>query len=323
MIEKKVSEDAAGQRLDKYVRKLLPNVPKSHVYKMFRTRKVRLNSRRGQVDDLLEEGDEVTIRGTADALLGARVQPQGDERPRRLPPRAPVSLCILFEDEHVLALDKPAGMAAHPGSGIESGTVVDEVRAYLGKKAVRNEFAASPAHRLDRDTSGVILVAKSRRAMVRFTEMFTAGQADKEYLALAKGHFPRPVGVIDLPLPEHQQTAKSRQERGVHMQEAVTRYLVLAKGQWVSLLACTIETGRTHQIRRHLAAIGHPVAGDRRHGDFSFNRELRAKYGMKRMFLHARRIRFDHPIDGRSVTVEAPLCPELAAALKKMGIANP
>jgi 23S rRNA pseudouridine955/2504/2580 synthase len=211
-------------------------------------------------------------------------------------------------------------MAVHPGSGIDSGTLVDEVRAYLGPHAVHNEFAPSPAHRLDRETSGVILVAKRRRAMVRFTEIFTEGAADKTYLTLAKGHFAEARGVIDLPLSEHEQSGKSKRQRGINMQPAVTHYRVLAAGPSLSLLECTIETGRTHQIRRHLAAAGHPVAGDRRYGDFPFNRELKARYGLKRMFLHARRIAIPHPLTGKRMVFESPLPEELTAPLARMGI---
>lgn len=316
MIERKISDDEAGQRLDKYVRALMRDVPKSHVYKMIRTKKIRVNGKRTTVEYLLQAGDVVTIRGDEEKLLSQR--PEG-ERPRR-PSRA---LKVLYEDDHVLAIDKPAGMAVHPGSGIVDGTVVDEIRAYLGPRAVRNNFTASPAHRLDRDTSGAMFCAKSRRAMVGFTDIFTRNLAHKVYLVLVKGHFDRPVGVIDTPLPEHQQSAKSKAERGINLQEAVTRYKVLARGQLVSLVECTIETGRTHQIRRHMASIGHPVAGDRKHGDFAFNRELRSRYGLKRMFLHARSIGLRHPVEETRLKVEAPLPPELVTALRKMGIKNP
>ncbi len=318
MIERKVSEDLAGQRLDKFVRKLLADVPLSHVYKMFRTRKVRVNGKRAPPELLLSPGDTVSIRGDEEQLLAAR-----PDAPARAPARSKVPLCVLYEDEHMMAVDKPAGMAVHPGSGIEDGTLVDEVRAYLGVHAVRNDFKASPAHRLDRDTSGVILVAKRRRAMVRFTEIFTEGSAHKTYLALAKGIFSRPKGTIDVPLSEHEQTARSKAERGTNLQPAVTHYAVRAKGELVSLVSCTIETGRTHQIRRHLASIGHPVAGDRRYGDFPFNRELRSRFGLKRMFLHARRIEIAHPMTGATMAFEAPLPPELESALERMGIASP
>jgi 23S rRNA pseudouridine955/2504/2580 synthase len=214
-------------------------------------------------------------------------------------------------------------MAVHTGSGITGGTLVDYVRAYLGPKGVRNGFSASPAHRLDRDTSGVILVAVRRPAMVHFTEVFTEGRAQKRYLTLVKGRMPRQSGRIDVPLIEHQQTAASKARHGVKLQDAVTRWQLLQQGGEAALLACTIETGRTHQIRRHLAALGHPVAGDKKYGDFAFNREAKARWGLKRLFLHAGSIQFPHPEDGRSVHLEAPLPRELRDVLARTAIAFP
>ena len=219
-----------------------------------------------------------------------------------------------------MAIDKPAGLAVHPGSGIETATLVDLIRDYLGPRAVRNGFTASPAHRLDMDTSGVILAAKTRPCMVALTEMFTHGHPDKTYVTLVKGRFSEPRGVIDIPLAEHEQSGKSRAARGVNMQTAVTRYKVLSAGDLVSLVECKIETGRTHQIRRHMAAMGHPVAGDRRYGDFPFNRDLKARFGLKRMFLHARKISLKHPLTGEFLTIEAPLPSELVSALEALKI---
>ncbi|NOK22343.1 RluA family pseudouridine synthase, partial [Corallococcus carmarthensis] len=232
----------------------------------------------------------------------------------------PSRLVILKEDDWLMAVDKPSGMAVHTGSGITGGTLVDYVRAYLGPKATRNDFTASPAHRLDRETSGVILVAKRRPAMVHFTEIFTHGHPKKRYLTLVKGKMPKDSGVIDLPLAEHQQTAESKARRGVNMQEAVTRWKVVRQSSEAALLSCTIETGRTHQIRRHLVAVGHPVAGDKKYGDFAFNRDVRARWGLKRLFLHAERIEFPHPEDGRKVVVETPMPPELMDVLKRAAL---
>jgi len=314
MIEFRIGADNAGQRLDKFLRKALPRVPVSHLFKMVRTKKVRVNGARAQPDQALQEGDTLSIRGDERQLRG---EAAGRGPP---PPMDPGKLKILYEDDWLMAVDKPSGMAVHPGSGITSGTLVDYVRAYLGPRAERNGFLASPAHRLDRETSGVILVAKRRPAMVHFTEMFTSGHPPKRYLVLVKGRMPREKGVVDLPLAEHQQTAESRARRGVHMQEAVTRYRVLRQSGDVALLECLIETGRTHQIRRHLAAIGHPVAGDRKYGDFPFNRELRARWGLKRLFLHARSIEFPHPEHGGKMSMEAELPSELADVLRRAAI---
>lgn len=315
MIELRIEEDSVGQRLDKFLRKKLPAVPVSHLFKMVRTKKVRVNGKRAQPEQLLQMGDLLSIRGTEQNLLG----PQPAGAARQLPRLDLSKLRVLFEDEWLMAVDKPSGMAVHTGSGIQGGTLVDYVRAYLGPGAVRNDFSASPAHRLDRETSGVILVAKRRPAMVHFTELFTRGQAKKRYLALAKGKL-NDQGMIDLPLAEHQQTAESRARRGVNLQPARTRYSVLGRTSAVSYLGATIETGRTHQIRRHLAAIGHPLAGDRKHGDFAFNREAKARWGLGRLFLHSERIEFPHPADSRRMTIEAPLPEELREVLSRAGL---
>jgi 23S rRNA pseudouridine955/2504/2580 synthase len=315
MLEYKVTEDHSGVRLDKFLKKTLANVPFSHLFKMIRVKKIRVNGKRCKPEQPLAAGDVITVRGTDQQLLG--------DRERKPPPPPPVDLStlnVLYEDDWILALDKPSGMAAHTGSGITGGTVVDVVRAYLGPKAERNGFAASPAHRLDRETSGVIIVAKRRPAMVHFTEVFTEHKAKKKYLVMVKGKLQKPSGLIDIPLQEHQQTAESRERRGVNMQEARTRYNVVCQSAHAAFVQCTIETGRTHQIRRHFAAIGHPVAGDPKHGDFAFNREAKAQWGLKRLFLHSTRLEFPHPEDGRKMVVEAKLPEDLVDVLKRAGL---
>jgi 23S rRNA pseudouridine955/2504/2580 synthase len=309
----KVSADAAGQRLDKFLRKRLSSLPLSHLYKLVRTKKVRVNGARADIAQLLQSGDEVVVH-----VLQATQAP---------PPR-PASAVrqdfgVLYEDEHVLACDKPAGLAIHAGSGISGETLVDQVRAYLvnqGLQTPEGEFKPSPAHRLDRETSGVVVVAKTRQAMVRLTEIFTAGEADKTYLALAKGRFQREVGSVDLRLPEHQQTFASKQQRGVNMQEARTHWRKLAGGPEATLLELTIETGRTHQIRRHLDAIGHPVVGDGKYGDFPFNRIAQRQWGLRRMFLHSLRLSLPHPISKKRLVLVAPLPEELVEVLPRAGI---
>ena len=316
MLEIRIDRDHAGVRLDKVLRQRLPRVPASHLQKMIRTKKVRVNGRRAKPEQPLAEGDLLTIRGDERALLG-----DAPVAPPRVPDASEVArLQILHEDGWILAVDKPSGLAVHPGSGIRGGTLVDLVRAYLGPAAERNGFSASPAHRLDRETSGVIVVAKRRPAMVHFTDVFTRGEARKHYLTLAKGTFPKAEGRIDLPLSEHQQTAESKARVGVKMQEAGTRWRVLRQGGEAALLEVTIETGRTHQIRRHLAAIGHPVAGDKKYGDFAFNREARARWGLKRLFLHAERLEVAHPEGGRRMRFESPLPRELEEVLERAGM---
>jgi 23S rRNA pseudouridine955/2504/2580 synthase len=313
-----VSADAAGQRLDKLVRKALRDVPLSHVYKMFRTRKIRVNGARARPEHIVQAGETVVIRGDEERLLA--------KAPERAGGKPAVTFRVLHEDADVLAVDKPAGLAAHPGTGIEGATLVEMARAHLGTPddLPPTEFRPSPAHRLDRDTSGVVLVAKNRKAMVRLTETFTAGdELGKTYLAVVKGKMPREAGTIDLPLSEHEQTSRSKAARGVNMQEAVTRWRVLSSNKDASLLAVSIETGRTHQIRRHLEAVGHPVAGDRRYGDFPWNRLARSRWGLRRMFLHAWRLELPHPTSGAPLRLEAPLPEELLEVLSRANLPAP
>jgi 23S rRNA pseudouridine955/2504/2580 synthase len=319
VIQLTVSADAAGQRLDKLVRKALRDVPLSHVYKMFRTRKVRVNGARGRAEQLLAEGDVVVIRGDEERLL-ARPDPAAARGGR-----IPVTFGVLYEDGDVLAVDKPAGLAAHPGTGIEGATLVEMARAYLQTPELPpTEFRPSPAHRLDRETSGVVMVAKHRKAMVRLTEIFTEGEGvQKTYLALVKGKMPREAGTIDMPLSEHEQTSRSKSARGVNFQEALTRWKVVSSAKEISLLSVTIETGRTHQIRRHLEAVGHPVAGDRRYGDFAWNRQARARWGLRRMALHAWKLTLPHPGTGAPLRLEAPLPRELAEVLSRANLPSP
>ncbi|HSN90355.1 MAG TPA: RluA family pseudouridine synthase [Anaeromyxobacteraceae bacterium] len=323
MITLAVSADAAGQRLDKFVRRALRDVPLSHVYKMFRTRKIRVNGARGRPEQILREGDAVAIRGEEERLLSP---PAAEAPAARRDARPRVTFRVLHEDADLLAVDKPAGLAAHPGTGITGPTLVEMARAHLSaqERPAPGEFRPSPAHRLDRDTSGVVLVAKTRRAMVGLTAIFTSGEdVRKTYLVLAKGKMPRETGTIDQPLSEHEQTARSKAMHGVRMQEAVTRWKVLSSMREASLLAVTIETGRTHQIRRHLQAVGHPVAGDRRYGDFAFNRTARARWGLGRTFLHAWRLSLPHPTGGAPLRLEAPLPDDLAGVLSRANLRGP
>ncbi|HET9594632.1 MAG TPA: RNA pseudouridine synthase, partial [Anaeromyxobacteraceae bacterium] len=217
-------------------------------------------------------------------------------------------------------------LAAHPGTGITGATLVEEARAYLRvpPDLPAAEFRPSPAHRLDRETSGVVLVAKTRRCMVALTALFTSGEeVKKAYLALAKGKMPRAEGTIELALSEHEQTARSKAVRGVNMQEAITRWRVLGSMREASLLRLRIETGRTHQIRRHLQAIGHPVAGDARYGDFAWNRLARVRWGLRRMALHAWQLELPHPVTARPLRLEAPLPPDLTEVLAKLNLPWP
>jgi 23S rRNA pseudouridine955/2504/2580 synthase len=315
------SADAEGQRLDKYVRKALQGVPLSHVYKMFRTRKVKVNGLRGRPEQLLAAADTIEIWGDEQKLL-AEPAPGG----KRVRGSGGLRLEVLLEDDHLLVVNKPAGLAAHPGTGIGGATLVELVRDHLKvpTRLPSGEFKPSPAHRLDRETSGVILVAKTRQAMVTLGQLFESKtDLKKQYLALAKGKMPQASGLFDQPLSEHEQTGRSKEKRGVNMQPALTRWKVLGSMKEATLLQVLIETGRTHQIRRHLQAAGHPVAGDPRYGDFNFNRAARTRWGLRRMFLHAWKLELPHPVTGQLLRLEAPLPVELLEALKALNIPAP
>lgn len=316
MPEYTISPDGAGQRLDKFVRKVLPELPLSAIYKLIRTKKIRVNGARAEEAQLLRPGDVVTIRDQA-------LQARPSEKPATAKPVVVKrTFKVLHEDQHILVCAKPSGLAIHPGSGITGATLVDEVRAYLGE-VPEGEFKPAPAHRLDRETSGVVIVAKTRQAIVRLAEIFSeADETRKTYLALVKGRI-NPEGVIDVPLAEHQQTAASKAERGVNMQRAITHWKRLGQAADAALAEVEIETGRTHQIRRHFAAIGHEVAGDSKYGDFPFNRRMKAEYGLKRMFLHAARIQLPHPVSGQLMTFRAPLPRELAEVVDALGMSLP
>ncbi len=215
---------------------------------------------------------------------------------------------ILYEDGWVLAVDKPSGMATHPGAGVPDGTLFDWVRGYLGRRATRNGFVASPAHRLDRATSGVILIALRRPAMVALSRAFEEGRVRKRYLALVRGR-PEGQGLIETPLPS---LVDGR------TQDAVTEYRVLRPVGEATLIECRPRTGRTHQIRRHLAGIGHPLAGDPRYGDAELNDRL-ARAGLSRLFLHAASIEVPHPATHLPLRVESPLPPELSSLVDVAG----
>jgi 23S rRNA pseudouridine955/2504/2580 synthase len=217
---------------------------------------------------------------------------------------------VLFEDDWIIAVDKPAGMATHSGAGIRTGTLADWVAEHLGPRAVRNDFHASPAHRLDRETSGIVLIAKRRPAMVKLTEAFTKGQVSKTYLALARGVPSPTTDRIDEPL--------KTLEAPIRLQPAVTQYRVVERFGDCSLIECSPKTGRKHQIRRHLALRGHPLAGDSVYGDPDVNAAMRQRFELRRMFLHAARIELAHPKDARPLVIESPLPVELMAVLDRL-----
>ncbi|HXF78137.1 MAG TPA: RluA family pseudouridine synthase [Usitatibacter sp.] len=290
-----VTEDEAGQRIDNYLIARLKGVPKSHIYRILRGGEVRINSRRVEASRKVVAGDRIRIPPV-------RVAERGDAEP------APhYALPVLYEDEFLLAIDKPSGIAVHGGSGVAHG-VIESLRAMR-----RDARFLELVHRLDRDTSGVLLVAKKRSALTALHETLRSRDMDKRYLVAVKGRFRNELQRVRAALSEHRtpkgEKRVSVSERG---QEAETVFRRLSRGAEASLLEAELLTGRTHQIRVHLAHLGHPVLGDEKYGDFELNKRLRRE-GLKRMFLHAAKLAFDHPVTGERLEIASPLPRDLSA----------
>jgi 23S rRNA pseudouridine955/2504/2580 synthase len=289
----KIDESAADQRIDNFLFRLCKGVPKSHVYRILRSGEVRVNSRRVDAAYRLQAGDAVRIPPI-------RVAEREDPRP------APAAeFPILFEDDALLAIDKPAGVAVHGGSGVSFGAIEQLRQARPGARFLEL------VHRLDRETSGVLLLAKKRAALVAMHELLRNGGTDKRYLTLVKGKWTKPKLKVDVALHKY---VNAEGERRVSVnsdgQQAITLFALRRAWNEASLLEATLKTGRTHQIRVHLAHLNFPICGDDKYGDFAYNKLL-AKRGLKRMFLHAARLAFAHPLTGEKLAIEAPLPPML------------
>ena len=312
----RVDEGSEGQRLDNFLIKLLKGVPKTHVYRVIRSGEVRVNKGRASADTRLALGDEVRL---PPVRTSANAADRSEE-----PPAPPREFPVVFEDEHLLAIDKPAGVAVHGGSGVSFGVIEQLRRARPTAKFLEL------VHRLDKETSGLLLIAKKRSALLALQEQFRQRETGKTYAALVLGAWPASKKVIDVPLhkfltAEGERRVRTVSEENLDGRRSITLVKVVSAFADFSLLNVTIKTGRTHQIRVHLLHVGHPIAGDEKYGDFMLNKALakgEAVPGQKfnRMFLHARRLRFEHPASGEVIALEAPLPPEcvqLIEALKK------
>ena len=301
-----VDENSDGQRLDNFLMRELKGVPKTHVYRIIRSGEVRINKGRVQADTRVHTGDVVR-------LPPVRVSEKVAEK---LDNPAPArEFPILLEDDHLIAIDKPAGVAVHGGSGVSFGVIEQLRRARPQAKFLEL------VHRLDRETSGILLVAKKRSALTGLQDQFRERETGKTYLALVVGAWPANKKVLDKPLVKFLLPSKDGQdgERRVKVtskddpegMKSVTLVKIAQKAEKFTLLEVTIKTGRTHQIRVHLASEGFPIAGDDKYGDFEVNKALQ-KQGLKRMFLHAWRLQFNHPATGERVALMAELPQELS-----------
>jgi 23S rRNA pseudouridine955/2504/2580 synthase len=324
-----VDEDYAGQRLDNFLIRQLKGVPKTHVYRIIRSGEVRINKGRAHADTRVEAGDIVRLPPVRTSeRADQKAQAMAEEVARHgasstvggyAPSR---EFPILFEDDFLLAIDKPAGVAVHGGSGVSFG-VIEQLR--MARPGA--EFLEL-VHRLDRETSGILLIAKRRMALKVLQEQFRERETDKIYLALVSGNWPGNLRVIDKALHKYLQPDGERRVKVVaneHPDGMRSVTLVKVKSAIAAnpaapatpftLLEVTIKTGRTHQIRVHLAGEGHPIAGDDKYGDFELNRALQKSgtgaAALKRMFLHAWSLKFNHPKTRKAIHLQAGLPDEL------------
>ena len=301
---REIDESAHDQRIDNFLHKILKGVPKSHIYRIVRGGEVRVNGRRVEVAYRLQSGDKV------------RLPPVRTSRPATGPGTRTVKAVfagrVLLEDEDLLVVDKPGGVAVHGGSGISSGVIEQLRQARSGARFLEL------VHRLDRDTSGVLVLAKKRSALTALHAQLRDGEVKKHYLVLVLGEWKDAKRNVKLAL--HKFVSASGERRVVVDEDGARAHTVFRlEGNLpgFSLLDAELKTGRTHQIRVHLAHLGFPIAGDDKYGDFEANKRL-AKQGLKRMFLHAASLEFRHPRTGEPVRVQAPLAPELESFLRSL-----
>lgn len=318
-----VDEEAVGQRIDNFLLRLCKGVPKSHIYRILRSGEVRVNRGRVSAEYRLQLGDQLRlppIRLAARATAGPHGQTAADtdadaavaaSYTPHIPPR---EFQIVHEDEALLVVDKPAGLAVHGGSGVSFG-LIEQLRR-MRPQAKLLELA----HRLDRETSGLLIVAKKRTALTRLHDAFRRGSINKRYLALVKGQWFAPRQDVRLPLLKYLTAEDERRVRVANEGKAAHSIVrLVARWQNFSLLEVELKTGRTHQIRVHLAHLGFPLAGDDKYGDFADNKALQ-KQGLKRMFLHAASLRLRHPTQDESplLSLQAPLPADLQSFLHRL-----
>jgi len=292
-----VDTESAGQRVDNFLLRVLKGVPRAHVYRLIRSGQVRVNSGRVRANYRLAVGDSVRIPPVSQR---ARPKPAAAEEGLQWLERH-----ILYEDGRLLVLDKPAGMAVHSGSGVSLGCI--EALRCLRPKSTGMDLV----HRLDRDTSGCLLVAKRRSALRSLHGVLRDGGVEKRYLALVAGDWQHGATTVDVPLLRERGSGGASVRVADGGKSAQSRFRVVELyGRDATLMEITIPTGRTHQIRVHAAHMGHPIAGDPRYGDTAFNERMRG-VGLERMFLHAHAIGFTWPGSDEPFMVSSPLPDDL------------
>ncbi|MFV8825278.1 RluA family pseudouridine synthase [Thauera sp. WH-2] len=301
----RIDDAAAGQRIDNYLLRLAKGVPKSHVYRIVRSGEVRVNGRRVQQTYRLQEGDEVRIPPIRIA-----------EPTRSAPAPAGKPLPVVYEDDALLVIDKPSGKAVHGGSGVSYG-VIEQLRVQRPELRM-----LELAHRLDRETSGLLIVAKKRSALTALHDMMRAGSVEKRYLTLVPGRWTNAMQHVRAPLYKYLTPEGERRVRVAEDGKPAHSIVRLVR-RWrdYSLLEVELKTGRTHQIRVHLAHLGFPLCGDDKYGDFALNKQLEGE-GLRRMFLHAALLRFAHPLSGAALSFASPLPDDLQSFIERLDAAE-
>ncbi|WP_338884892.1 23S rRNA pseudouridine(955/2504/2580) synthase RluC [Aeromonas hydrophila] len=300
-----IEAEHEGQRIDNFLKTQLKGVPKSLIYRILRKGEVRVNKKRIKPEYKLCTGDEVRVPPV-------RVAEKNELPSANLGSIQRLESQILFEDDAMIVLNKPSGMAVHGGSGLSFGVIE-------GLRALRPEARfLELVHRLDRDTSGVLLVAKKRSALRSLHEQLRVKTMRKQYLALVRGQWQPHVKVVNVPLRKNDLQSGERVVRvSSDGKPSETRFRIARQFADATLVECSPITGRTHQIRVHTQHAGHPIACDDKYGEAAFDDKMRSQ-GLKRLFLHAWKLSFIHPADGREMQVEAPLAPELDDFLNKL-----
>ncbi len=300
-----IDESSESQRIDNFLFKHLKGVPKSHVYRILRSGEVRVNSKRVDATCRLVMGDVLRIPPVRSS------RPTDNGEPKAAAPQM-LSRHILYQDDALLVLNKPSGMAVHGGSGISRG-VIEQMRLE------HPEFKfLELVHRLDRETSGVLLLAKKRSALVELHRAMREGETEKRYLTLVKGQWKNAKQSVKLPLFKYL-TGSGERRVSVNEEGQSAHTIFTLKKSWPEfcLLEAELKTGRTHQIRVHLSHLGFPIVGDDKYGDFPLNKALQ-KRGLKRMFLHAFKMVLKHPLTGEKLSLEAPLPEDLERFLRHL-----
>lgn len=302
-----IEAEYEGQRIDNFLRTQLKGVPKSLIYRIVRKGEVRVNKKRVKAEYKLVTGDVLRVPPVRVAQREVTLAPD------KLAQAQLLEAAILYEDDALIVINKPSGTAVHGGSGVSYGVIE-------GLRAIRPQTRfLELVHRLDRDTSGVLLVAKKRSMLRSLHEQLREKTMAKHYMALVAGHWPAQQKTVKAPL-RRQELPTGERNVLVDIKEgkpSETRFRIVSQFANATLVECSPITGRTHQIRVHTQHAGHPIAGDNRYGDAQFDASLRP-LGLERLFLHACRLRFYHPGREEQMLIEAPLAPTLQKILTKM-----